>query len=281
MEPWSNDSLNWLIHLKFSLFLWEQNNLVLKQGILYKWARPRESGETLFQLELPATQKEVALKGCHDQIGHLGLECMLDLMHDQFFWPHMAAQAKEHIGKYCPYLAFKPKQPKAPLENIMATYPLELVHLDYLCLVPGKGLEENVLVVTDNFTRYAQHMLPGPKPPKLLPKPYRTSLLSTMGYPKRSCWIKAKILRVSWWLTSVSWWECKRYRPAHTIHRPMASVRGSTPLWLICWESYPQRRNQSRSTTMEHWSTLTIAPKTQPQGSVPTISCMEDNLAFQ
>ena len=37
----------------------------------------------------------------------------------------------------------------------MATHPLELVHLNFLCLQPGKGLEENVLVVTDHFTRYA------------------------------------------------------------------------------------------------------------------------------
>ena len=41
-------------------------------------------------------------------------------------------------------------------KNIMLTHPLELVYLDYLCLEPGKGLEENVLVITDHFTRYAQ-----------------------------------------------------------------------------------------------------------------------------
>ena len=50
---------------------------------------------------------------------------------------------------------FQVRQQKGPLENIMTTHPLELVHLDYLCLEPGKGLEENVLVVTDHFTRYA------------------------------------------------------------------------------------------------------------------------------
>ena len=81
---------------------------------------------------------------------------MLNLMHNQFFWPHMTAQAKEHIGNCHLCLAFKAKQPKAPLENIVATHPMELVHLNYLYLEPGKGLDENVLVVTDHFTRYTQ-----------------------------------------------------------------------------------------------------------------------------
>ena len=49
----------------------------------------------------PATQREIALKGSHDEVGHLGLEHMLDLMHDRFYWPYMAAQVKEHISKCC------------------------------------------------------------------------------------------------------------------------------------------------------------------------------------
>ena len=77
---------------------------------------------------------------------------MLDLMCDQLYWPHMAAMVKEHIDNCHPFLTFNARQPKAPLENIVATHPLELVHLNYLCLEPWKGLEENVLVVTNHFT---------------------------------------------------------------------------------------------------------------------------------
>ena len=55
-----------------------------------------------------------------------------------------------------PVSCFQSQAAKAPLKIIMATHPLELVHLHYLYLEPGKGLEENVLVVTDHFTRYAQ-----------------------------------------------------------------------------------------------------------------------------
>ena len=108
--------------------------------------------QAIFKLVLPATYRKIALTGCHNDVCHLGLECILDLMCDCFFWPCMAAQAKEHIEQCHLCLTFKAKQPRTPLENIVATHPLELVHLNYLFLKPGKGKEENVLVVTDHFT---------------------------------------------------------------------------------------------------------------------------------
>ena len=199
----------------------------------------------------------------------------------QFFLPYMAAQAKEHIKMCHLCLAFKAKQPKAPLENIMATHPLELVHLDYLCLEPGKGLEENVLVVTDHFTRYAQAYVTRTQTAQITAKTLWDKYISTMGYLRRSCQIRAKPLKVSWWLTSVQWWECKRYGPVHTICKLMANVRGSAPLWLVCWECYPQRRNQSGRTTLECWFTPIIVPEIQLRDSAPTTSCMGDNPTFQ
>ena len=39
---------------------------------------------------------------------------------------------------------------------IMAMYPLELIHLDFLSIGGKDDVLKNVLVVTDHFTRYAQ-----------------------------------------------------------------------------------------------------------------------------
>ena len=44
----------------------------------------------------------------------------------------------------------------AALQPIVANQPMELVHMDFLSIEPSKGNIENVLVITDHFTRYAQ-----------------------------------------------------------------------------------------------------------------------------
>ena len=59
------------------------------------------------------------------------------------------------LGSAADALPFRLNSSKPP-HNIVATHPLELVHLNYLCLEPWKGPDENVLVVTDLLTRYTQ-----------------------------------------------------------------------------------------------------------------------------
>ena len=40
--------------------------------------------------------------------------------------------------------------------TIMATYPLELIHMDFLTIGGKEDVWKKVLVVMDHFTRYAQ-----------------------------------------------------------------------------------------------------------------------------
>ena len=86
------------------------------------------------------------MAGCHDQVGHLDQDRVLELLRD----------VASYINS-CPRCIRRKSQPDTdPLHNIEATQPLELIHLDYLQIEPSKGNIVNVLIVTDHLTRYAQ-----------------------------------------------------------------------------------------------------------------------------
>ena len=104
---------------------------------------------------VPKLFRERALLGCHDDVGHQGMLRTLSLLRERFYWPGMQEEATQHILKCSRCLRRKTPPQVAPLQPILVTQPLELVHMDYLSLEPSKGNIENVLVITDHFTRYA------------------------------------------------------------------------------------------------------------------------------
>ena len=93
--------------------------------------------------------------GCHDDVGHQGILRTLSLLRERFYWPGMQEEATQYVMHCSRCLRRKTPPQVAPLQPILVTQPLELVHMDYLSLEPSKGNIENVLVITDHFTRYA------------------------------------------------------------------------------------------------------------------------------
>ena len=49
------------------------------------------------QLVLPAALRLQDLKGCYDDLGHLGIERTLDLLRHRFYWSGMTEDATRHI----------------------------------------------------------------------------------------------------------------------------------------------------------------------------------------
>ena len=89
-------------------------------------------------------------------MGHLGIERTTSLLRDRFYWSSMIEDIEHHI-RSCPCcLRFKTQPEKAELNPIIATRPLELVHIDYLTIEAPEGSKSdkdiNVLVITDHFT---------------------------------------------------------------------------------------------------------------------------------
>ena len=134
------------------------NQLKLKNDILYRRVYSMEQGVKtyLWQLVLPQQLISRALIGCHDQCGHQGRDRTLSLLRERFYWPTLYRDTVQHLESCRKCLLRKSKVPRAELVPIPVSRPMELVHLDYLCLEPCKGKIENVLVVTDHFTKYAQ-----------------------------------------------------------------------------------------------------------------------------
>ena len=138
-------------------FLRNKKNLKLVKDVLYRksYSDNSTSKKTLWQLVVPKLLRERALLGCHDDVGHQGILRTLSLLRERFYWPGMQEEATQHILKCSRCLRRKSPPQVAPLQPILVTQPLELVHMDYLSLEPSKGNIENVLVITDHFTRYA------------------------------------------------------------------------------------------------------------------------------
>ena len=134
-----------------------RKSLKLVKDILYRktYTDNNSSKRILWQLVVPKAYRSRALAGCHDDVGHQGRMRTLSLLRERFFWPGMQTEAIQHVLKCTRCLRRKTPSHVAPLQPIHVTQPLELVHIDYLSLEPSKGNIENVLVITDHYTRYA------------------------------------------------------------------------------------------------------------------------------
>ena len=138
-------------------FLRNKRCLKLYKDVLYRksYSDNSTTKTTMWQLVVPKLFRERALSGCHDDVGHQGILRTLSLLRERFYWPGMHEEATQYVMRCSRCLRRKTPPQVAPLQPILVTQPLELVHMDYLSLEPSKGNIENVLVITDHFTRYA------------------------------------------------------------------------------------------------------------------------------
>ena len=116
------------MHSDLKDFLRIRKHFKLKQGILYRKSQVTNDRARL-QLVLPISYRQKAMAGCHDQIGHLGQDRVLELLRDRFYWPGMHMDVASYINS-CPRCIRRKTQPGvAPLHNIEVTQPLELIRL--------------------------------------------------------------------------------------------------------------------------------------------------------
>ena len=118
-------------------------DLFLKNGLLDWRVMLKNHPEPISQFVLPKSFVCKVILACHDDSGHLGMERILGLLHERFFWPKMADDVQTHICTCDRCIRFKQLQEKSEIQPILVSYPMELVHLDFLIL-GGKANDHNV-----------------------------------------------------------------------------------------------------------------------------------------
>ena len=90
-------------------------------------------------------------------MGHLRRDRSLELLRERFYWVGMQKSVVNYIAQCDRCIRRKEyHSPRSPLVNTQTSELIELVCIDFLKLETSKGGIENVLVVTDHFTKYAQ-----------------------------------------------------------------------------------------------------------------------------
>ena len=81
-------------------FIRQCNWLFMRKGVLYHKTEMSHPDRNTMQLVLSEAFRKQALQGCHDDLGHLRIEQMIDLLRDHFYWPGMLSDMIKH-SKQC------------------------------------------------------------------------------------------------------------------------------------------------------------------------------------
>ena len=135
-----------------------KEQLIMKNGLLYR-SKQRPIKETVFQFVVPQIHRSAALDGCHHKAAHQGQRRSLSLMQEQFWWPGMARDLRNHIKQCGHCRKFEAAPPMTPLKPLTCSGPGELLHVDFTSIEETVCLRQepvirNVMVMQDHFSKY-------------------------------------------------------------------------------------------------------------------------------
>ncbi|XP_041935239.1 uncharacterized protein LOC121697664 [Alosa sapidissima] len=129
-----------------------------REGVLYREVQIPPSRAQVFQLLLPAALRGEVLTGLHNNHGHQGVDRTTALIRQRCNWPKMCQDIKRWCDECQRCTVAKATQPRVRtfMGSLLATRPLEIIAIDFTILDRASSGQENVLVVTDVFSKFTQ-----------------------------------------------------------------------------------------------------------------------------
>ena len=137
-------------------YLLQFEQLTLKKGVLH--CLYINNDVEYHQMILPMKCQAQVLKLLHDGQGNQGLERTLALCWERFYWNTMFQDVTNYV-KTCPQCQTVKgdyTDPKTKPGTTIANNPMDLLCIDFTKVDPSKSSKENILVLTDAFTKFSQ-----------------------------------------------------------------------------------------------------------------------------
>lgn len=142
---------------KSALILLRQwDRLIDKEGVLYRRVYYPNGKEEAFQLVLPVTLRSEILGQLHQQHGHQGVERTTELVRQRCYWPGLTSDVASWCQECERCQAAKDTRPLAKgfMGRLLSSRPNDILAVDFTVLEPTSTGIENVLVMTDVFSKY-------------------------------------------------------------------------------------------------------------------------------
>ena len=133
---------------------WER--LRIQQGVLVRDLQDPRDGVKICQLMVPTSLQQPIYESHHDHGGHFSVKGTLAKLKRGYYWSSMSKDVQVWVQKCKRCILAKDVFPKTQASMVCSnvTVPLEVLAMDYTLLEPSAGGYENVLVLTDMFTRF-------------------------------------------------------------------------------------------------------------------------------
>ena len=175
-----NDPSGLRVYLKF------RKDLVLKNKLLYQKVKLKSHDTSVFQFVLPHSFHNRTLTTLHDDMGHLRMDRTLGLIQNRFFWPGMCESICTYIRACNRCTRFKQAPEKAEMHPIETSYPMELVHMDFLTIgKPNIDKMINILIIIDHLTKYAQAYVTPNQMAPVVARTFWENFLVHYGWPAK------------------------------------------------------------------------------------------------
>ena len=151
---------------------------------------PKGETEDLLLFVVPKAHCVATLNGCHRDAGHQDHNCTLSLLQELFWWLGMANQMQQSIKSCTHCLQHEGNLLKVPLHPIVATAPINLLHVDFTNVEMTLELNRpprfaNILVFQDHFMKHVMAYVTPDQTAKTVTKYLYQGYISIFGAPAR------------------------------------------------------------------------------------------------